>query len=255
MRPALNPHPQYAFPTKLAFAVASALLLGKTRSFRQDAIQWVKNINPPLDIRGAGNIPPSAPFMLTINHYSRPGFNAAWIAIAASAAVPVEIHWLTTSAWTFPGRRLARPSRRISEWVFRRLSVVYGFTPMPPMPPNPDEAQARAMAVRRALGYARLTPNPAIGLAPEGRDTPGGALCPPPPGVGRFAAWLLSHCQRVAPVGFYEEGGCLCLQFGEPYALELPPGLDREQIDRRASQVIMAAIARELPTRLRGDYG
>jgi hypothetical protein len=123
------------------------------------------------------------------------------------------------------------------------------------MPPDPGEAQARARAVRRALDYARLTPNPVIGLAPEGRDNLGGALCPPPPGLGRFAARLLSHCQRVAPVGFYEEGGCLCLQFGELYALELPCGLDREQIDRRASQVMMAAIARELPTRLRGDYG
>lgn len=251
----LSPIPQVAFPTKLAFSVAGALLLGKPRSFRQDAIQWVKGIKPPLDIRGAGNIPNSAPFLLTINHYSRPGFNAAWIAVAASAAVPVEIHWLTTSAWTFPGRRLARPSRMISERVFHRLSAVYGFTPMPPMPPNPDEVQARARAVRRALDYARLTPNPIIGLAPEGRDAPGGALCPPPPGLGRFAARLLSHCQRVAPVGFYEEGGCLCLQFGEPYALELPCGLDREQLDRRASQVIMAAIAHELPTQLRGEYG
>ncbi len=255
MRPAQSPTPQYAYPMRLALPVAGDLLLEKPRSFRQDALRFVQKIQPPMDIRGAGNIPTHAPFLLTINHYSRPGFNAAWIAIAASAAVPVEIHWLITSAWTFPGRRLACPLRRMSEWALHRLSAVYGFTPLPPMPPDPDEVQARAIAVKRALNYARLTPNPAIGLAPEGRDNPGGTLCSPPTGLGRFAARLLSRCQQVAPVGFYEEGGCACLQFGKPFTLELPAGLDREQLDRKASQAIMAAIARELPPHLRGEFG
>ena len=255
MRPAQSPTPRYAFPKRLALSIAGDLLLEKPRSFRQDATCCVQNIQPPVDIRGAGNIPTDAPFLLTINHYSRPGFNAAWIAIAASAAVPVEIHWLSTSAWTFPGRRLARPLRRISEWVLRRLSAVYGFTPLPPLPPDPAEVQARAIAVKRVLEYARVTPNPAIGLAPEGRDNLGGGLCPPPSGLGRFVARLLTRCQHVAPVGFYEEDGCACLQFGELYALELPSGLDREQLDRCASQAIMVAIARELPTHLRGEYG
>ena len=82
------------------------------------------------------------------------------------------------------------------------------------------------------------------------------ALCPPPSVLGRFVARLLTRCQHVAPVGFYEEGGCACLpQFGEPYALELPSGVDREQLDRCASQAIMVADRPGAAHPLRGEYG
>jgi hypothetical protein len=248
-------HPHYAFPARLVLEVSGALALGKTRSFREDAVRCLQRLSPSMDVRGMENILPCGPFLLTVNHYRRPGFNAGWIALAASAAVPVELHWIITSAWTFPGRTLALPLRKITEFVFRRLALVYGFTRMPPMPPAPNEVQARAQAVRRALDYARRATDPAIGLAPEGRDTPGGVLCSPPPGVGRFAALLASHCLQISPVGVFEESGRLVIQFGAPYALILTAGLDREQQDQHASRVLMSAIAAQLPTRLRGEFG
>jgi hypothetical protein len=250
----LSRTPQYAFPIKPAFSVAGALLSGNHRSFRNDSARCLTYIKPGVYIYGAEYIPSTAPFLLTINHYGRPGFNAAWIAIAASATVPVEIHWLMTSAWTFPGRRLRRPARKISEWILKRIAAVYGFTLMPPMPPHPDELQARAMAVKRALNYVRSARSPAIGLAPEGRDAPGGRLCEPPPSVGRFIVQLLTHCQRIIPMGIYEEAGYLCVQYGEPYTLKIPSGLDREELDRYVSHQVMTAIACELPSPLRGDY-
>lgn len=247
--------PRYAFPVTLPLEVIRALTLGRPRSFREDALRCVQALSPPLEVRGREHIPDCAPFLLTVNHYSRPGFNAGWIALAASAPVPVELHWIITAAWTFPGRRLARPLRKASEIAFRRLAIIYGFTSMPPMPPAPGEAEARAEAVRRVLDYARRTPEPAIGLAPEGQDHPGGVLCSPPPGVGRFVSLLAEHCSRIVPAGIYEEGGRLVTQFGAPYALKPLAGLDREQHDCYTSRMVMAAIAAVLPPRLRGEYG
>jgi len=253
-RPVISSIPEYTFPILPATSVAGALLSGKHRSFRRDASRCLTYLRPGLRLCGAQHIPSSAPFLITVNHYSRPGFNAVWTAFAVSATVPVEIHWLITSAWTFPGRRLRRPARKISEWVLYRLSIVYGFTPLPPMPPDPLEVQARALAVKRALNYARQTPAPAIGLAPEGQDAPGGRLCVPPAGVGRFIVQLLNHCQSVVPIGIFEEGGYLCAQFGAPYTLEIPPDLHHKQLDQYVSGQVMAAIARELPSHLRGEY-
>lgn len=184
-----------------------------------------------------------------MNHYARPGFPAWWIALGISAAVPVELHWVMTAAWTHLG-----PLEPVSRWLFPRLAAVYGFSTTPPMPPNPNEVETRARAVRQVLNFARATQSPVIGLAPEGRDNFQGVLGKPPQGAGRFIEHIVKYCQRIVPIGVYEDRERLCLSFGPPVELNIPPKISADQRDAIVSKKVMRAIARQLPETLRGEY-
>ncbi len=183
-----------------------------------------------------------------MNHYSRPGFDAWWIALGISAVVPVEIHWMMTNAWTHVG--IMEP---VTRWLFPRLAQVYGFTTTPPMPPAPQDVDARAQAVRRVLQVAR-SPGAIIGLAPEGHDQPGGGLGTPPPGVGRFIHQLAKHCQPIVPIGVYEDAEYLYFNFGPSFKLEVSSKWTAGERDHYTTQQVMRAIACQLPSYLRGEY-
>jgi hypothetical protein len=141
----------------------------------------IARLQPALLCFSAENIP--RPAVPTVNHYSRPGFCAWWIALGISAVIPAEVHWVVTAAWTFPGRWWRRYAAPLSGWVLRQAAGVYGFTSTPPMPPEPHEYARRAWAVRRVLSYAHQAERPLIGLAPEA-------------GTVRMAGWVL---RRPAP--------------------------------------------------------
>jgi hypothetical protein len=197
--------------------------------------------------------PDGGPGLIVLNHYSRPGFWAWWFVLAISALVPADIHWVTTAALRYrPGPRawLVTP---LSRWVLGRMAWLYGFTTMPPMPPRPDEAEARASAVRRVLHYARHAPAPLVGLSPEGADHPGGRLGWPPPGVGRFMYHLARAGLPIAPVGVFEADGGLVLHFGPPFAL---PDLSAKggDLDRAVSEVVLRSVAALLPAERRGPF-
>ncbi len=122
------------------------------------------------------------------------------------------------------------------------------------MPPRPEELEARAKSVRRVIHDARQAPAAWIGMAPEGRDAPGGVLQPPPPGTGRFILQLANLGRVVLPVGVYEGSGGLCVSFGQSYRLTIPQGLSSKDRDALASQTMMSRIALQLPRGLRGIY-
>ena len=200
------------------------------------------------------------------NHYYRPGFNAWWMALALAATVPAEIHFVMTSELTFPGKWYAPLGKSGSRWLLKRISKAYRFTTMPPMPPRPQDVERRAASVRTFLSYARAHPQAILGLAPEGGDQSGGLLNWPAAGVGRFISLLAcpdylpaAEGRRtlprfdIVPVGIYEEGGSLNLNYGRAFRLTLPPGLSPDDKDRKVAGIIMSAIARQLPTRLRGN--
>jgi hypothetical protein len=189
-----------------------------------------------------------------MNHYSRPGFQAWWIALGISAAVPFEIHWLMTAAWTFPDNNFLQTFTPLTYWLFSRVAQVYGFTTTPPMPPDPSQIQERARSVRRVLKYAREAEEPVIAIAPEGRDYPGGVLGSPSPGVGRFITQLAKQCQRITPIGVYEDDENLWISFGPAFELEMPPKCSPDDLDQEISRQVMQAIAQQLPQRLRGKY-
>ena len=241
--------PYYPFPWRIGFALLKDALLGRSRTFRADALGSLRVLEFPPKILQSQYIPETGPALVVTNHYSRPGFAAWWIALAISAAMPVEVHWLMTSAWTHLG-----PLAPASRWLFPRLARVYGFTPTPPMPPDPAEVADRAQAVRQVLRVAR-NPGAVIGLAPEGRDQPAGVLGAPPAGSGRFIRQLAKNCHPILPVGVYEDQDGLCLRFGPPFELARLASPIPLEVDGDTSRQVMVAIARQLPERLRGVYG
>jgi hypothetical protein len=259
--------PRYSLSISLLLQITLSALFDRPRSFQRDATRLIGRLQPPLKVYGKEHIPEEGNFILTVNHYTRPGFGAWWIALAASAVLEQEVHWMMTNAWTFPGKWYARLLRPLSQRIFARLAKIYSFTTTPPMPPDPAEAQARAEAVRHVLQAARQSPRPVLGLSPEGRDFPGGALGQPPYGVGRFIYQLFRTGYVILPAGVHEENGALCIRFGKPYKLghphshatgEIDPKtfrlITQRQIDLLLNRTIMRRIAVLLPKRLRGAF-
>lgn len=145
-----------------------------------------------------------------------------------------------TAAWTFPENKLKRRVLTpITRWAFKRMAQVYGFVSMPPMPPAPNEVEARASAMLRTIRLARrVAPQGGmVGLAPEGMDTPGksGEL---PQGAGVFIALLVEAGLPVLPVGVAERAGHLRLSFGQLFVPEIP----RRRLERDL------AVARQVIT-------
>ncbi len=250
---------QEAFPVyppdyRLASNLALSILFSRKRSFRSDAADWIKTLKPPLMIQGKENIPQNGPFLLVLNHFYRPKYKVWWSILSASALVPVELHWVMTAAWTFSKNPMGSCLESISQWIFKKVANVYGFFTMPPMPPRAWETEARALAVHRILRYAKKDANTAIGLAPEGGDSPSGTLRMPAPGTGRFLLHLVKSGLVIYPLGIYEADGVLNLNFGKSFELNCPPDISIEGRDRWGSQVVMQAIAELLPEHLRGNF-
>jgi len=224
------------------------ILWGRSqRSLRADA-QALTAARLDVQVLGGDCLPERGPFLLVFNHYTRPGFGVWWTALALAAALPVEAHWIMTSAWT--GSHLTP----ISRVLLRRVADRYRFTAMPPMPPAPGDAADRAAAVRQVIGYARATPEAVIALAPEGRDFPGSRLGMPPPGAGRFMLHLGQISGTIIPAGVYEENDKLVVNFGPPFALDIPAGLAPAEQDLVASRAVMDRIAALMPVHLRGEF-
>ncbi len=230
------------------------MLLGRQRSFRADAQRCIERLKPPLRVMGSENIPRSGPCLITFNHYYRPGFRAWWLALGIASVVPVEMYWIMTGELTFPGRWYAPLGKPVSRWLLKRISRVYGFTTMPPMPPRRRDVEARARAVMEALSYVQQAEHPMLGLSPEGGDHPSGGLTWPASGAGRFGLLLAGRGLRFVPVGAYEAQGEFCLQFGAVYKLNVARGLSPDEKDRQAAKIIMENIARQLPAHLRGEF-
>ena len=138
-------------PRALVARICWAAVALRPRSLAHDAQAAMAGLRPELLVLGGDRSPSSGPCLVTCNHYSRPGFDAWWLALAISAAVAAqreesadrEIHWVMTAAWTFPESRIKRRILTpLTRWAFARVARVYGFVTMPPMPPHPDEVEA-----------------------------------------------------------------------------------------------------------------
>ncbi len=175
-------------------------------------------------VLGTQNIPRQGCYVITPNHYYRPGFGSQWSSLAISATVPADVRWVMTGELTFPGSWIAPLGRPVSRFALGRIAKVYDFITMPPMPPRPRDVERRAAAVRGVLRHVTYSPDAVIAMAPEGGDQPGGCLCMPPSGAGQFCLLLAAAGLHFLPVGVYEAEGALTLNFGEPYVLTSPPG-------------------------------
>jgi 1-acyl-sn-glycerol-3-phosphate acyltransferase len=247
-------YPRYTYPPLGVLGLAFNVLFGGQRSFRADSKRCIERLSPPLQVSGDENIPQSGPYLITFNHYYRPGFDAWWLALAIAAVMPVGMHWIMTGELTFPGKWYASLGMAGSRWLLGRFGKIYAHTTMPPMPPRPRDVEARTRAVREVLSHIKEHPDAILGLAPEGGDQPGGRLSWPATGVGRFGLLLAGRGLRFVPVGACEAQGALCLTFGPAYELSLPRGLSPDEKDRQAAKIIMEHIARQLPSHLRGEF-
>lgn len=246
--------PNYSYPRGLFARVAFDAALLLHRNFRTDAKTCIGNLHPPLQVLMDENIPQRGPCVITVNHYYRPGFAAQWIALAIAATVPVDMHWVMTGEWTYPGKWYAPLGRLLSRFVLRRLAKVYGFTSMPPMPPRPKDIEERAASVRKVLDVVRHEKNLFLGLAPEGGDSVDGKLTRPASGFGRFGLLLSAAGLKFIPVGVYEADGVLTVNYGEVYELIVDRSLSSDEKDAQAAQIIMKNIAQLLPSYLRGEF-
>lgn len=249
-------YPRYPMLWGTLSRLSVAMACQRSLSFRAEALRAVQGIRAAdgaaqsFQVSGSEYIPPSGPCLLVANHYTRPGFRSWWLVISLTTALPVEVHWVVSAGWNFAGRQVARLTR----FLFPRMARVYGFTTMPPMPPDPGEVAARASAVRQVLQVARSTPQPVVGLLPEGEDEQMGVLQMPPPGAGRFMLQLTRHGLVVVPAAIYEADGALCVRFGPHFYLDASSELPAAERDRLASRQVMNAIACLLPEGLRGEF-
>lgn len=249
-------YPRYPMLWGTLLRLSVALARRRSLSFRAEALSAVQGIRArdgaaqAFHVSGSEFIPQSGPCLLVANHYTRAGFRSWWLVMSLSAALPVEVHWVVSAGWNFAGRQVARLTRSL----FPRMARVYGFTAMPPMPPDPGEVLARASAVRQVLQYAQRTPQPVVGLMPEGEDEQMGMLQMPHPGVGRFMLQLARQGLVVVPAAIYESDGALCVRFGPHFSLEVSSELPAAERDLQASCQVMRAIASLLPEGLRGEF-
>jgi hypothetical protein len=213
----------------------------------------MKGVHPPAITLGTPPTSDDHGLVIAVNHYSRPGFGAWWIALSLAAAISQDIHWMMTSAWVYPDRLRSWTITPVSRWVIARIAHSYGFTTAPPMPPRTQDFSARAGAIRSLLRALDRVPNPVLGIAPEGYDSLDGSLQHPPDGVGHLLHHLWKRKMVIVPAGVYEENGTLITRFGD----SLPPGGrsarsngDRDQILNQ----VMYGIAACLPYSLRGVY-
>jgi hypothetical protein len=246
--------PVYSYPSGLFTKVAFDALLLRRRSFRADALACIRLLKPPLRVLGEEHVPQHGPCAVTVNHYHREGFGAEWLALAVASVIPADMHWVVTGEWMYPGKWYAPLGAVYSRFILHRLARVYGFTSMPPMPPRPQDVEARARSVRAVLDVVRHSNNMVLGLAPEGYDPPGGGLTRPAGGVGRFGLLLSNAGLKFVPVGAYEADGVFIICFGRAYELKVERGLSSDEKDALAARMIMKKIAQLLPSHLRGEF-
>jgi hypothetical protein len=243
-------YPTYRIPFGLLLSLAGAFISGRRRSFRDDSIRLLSVLHPPLLVLSQARMPQGSPVVVTVNHYSRKGFSAVWVAAAVSGSIPCEVYWTMTAALMMAGKLY----EVLSRMVIRRMAEVYGFNLMPPMPPQPHEAHQRSQAVRQMVEHLKANPQAVVGFAPEGRDIPGGVLVWPPAGAGRLVAQLAGMGVQFLPCALYEQAGRLIICYGQCYTLDMPVGLAKDEIDHHASQKVMSAIAELLPGHMRAEF-
>jgi 1-acyl-sn-glycerol-3-phosphate acyltransferase len=233
----LYPHYPSINPTVLK------CLLRRKRSLRADTARLCQQVDPPIQYAGLEYLALPQPFVVTVNHYARPGFSTAWIAVAISAVLPGETTWIMSNQWLFLGHPLGFVLRPLMRFILRSITLTYGFIPMPSMVAGYSTPQERTAGVRETIERVRDNPNCILGITPEGMDSPDGKLMLPPPGVGRFLLHLQQMRLPLLPAAVFEAEGVLHVHFGKPYQLTARTGLSSSELDLFLRKQIIERIA------------
>lgn len=222
-------------------------MIRRSRSFKADAQRLCAQVRPGIHYGGLENIDLPRPFVVTANHYARPGFSTAWIALSLSAVLPAEVTWIMSNQWLFEGNPLAFILRPLMRFVLKSINDTYSFVPMPTMISGYSTPQERTVGVREAIRRMRENPRCILGITPEGMDSPDGGLALPPAGVGRFLLHLQQMGATLLPASINEEQGILCVRFGKSYQLKPPSGLPPAEVDIAIRKTVMGKIAELIP--------
>ena len=241
------PSPAYPPVEPSALTAITARLLHQKRSFRLDSQRLCARVAPAIVYSGLENLPAHGPLLLTTNHYARPGFNTAWMALGISAALPVEVAWIMANEWMFEGSPFAFLLRPAMRFVLKSFTLTYQFLPMPTMVPGIATPQQRSAGVRCVIERLRAHPDTVLGLAPEGMDSPEGGLGMPPSGVGRFVHYLDGLGLPILPIGVSELDGALHVRFGQSYSLPAVAYSSHAEEDLAIREIVMEHIRRLLP--------
>jgi len=223
--------PIYPSINLAVLGVLGLRMVRRKKSFRQDAIRYTQRLRPPICYLGLENIPACGHYQVHVNHYARPGFNTAWIALALSAVLPTEITWIVADQWVFEGnsmRFLLHPAMR---YILSSIRQVYGFLPMPTMVPGYSDVLERSAAVRRVIRYIHNHPMAIIGLTPEGQDSPQKGVYLAPTGAGKFILQLSRMKLPILPVVIIEKDGYLIVKFGALFNLPMEIDVPPSQVD------------------------
>jgi len=253
-RPIQGRQEVYRFRISLLLRFIWAVLRGRTRSLAADVEASLMAASPKPQALNDQQVPAEGPFVLVANHYERPGLKVFWGGMLASHAVAQRrtgqrsVRWLMTSEWyDFRLGPLPVPVWAI-RWLFRRIAQVYGLVIVPRAA---ERGVGRAAALRTILNVVRDGEG-TIGLFPEAVGT--GQLIEPMPGVGSFLLSLSNHGIPILPVGIFEQEGRLTASFGPPFSIQVARSVDKGERERLASQQVMVAIGRLLPSELWGVY-
>lgn len=254
--------PRYTYTWRLLIPLAR-VLLGVRSSLSRDGALLLVGASPPPRVLHPENIPPTAPFVLAVNHYDRPGLGAWWGAAALAATIaarrvgaPREIHFAMAREWWYPRGWRRWIKQPLTRWFFGQISQAYGTILLPPALELAEFRGAGTQAIRRALAMTRGEPPVLIGIAPEGRTGAGLALGAPPRGTGLFLLLLTREQLPILPAGIFEDDAdqILTVNFGAPFVLRVPRDLPRAARDAHAARGVMTAIGALLPERMWGAY-
>jgi hypothetical protein len=255
---------RYHFPIGLLAPRIPSFLIGRRRSLARDIDDLFRAVDASARVINPGFIPAAEPFVLVMNHYHRSDIPSWWIAMAVikataehrPCAAGSQLRLIVASQWTYRAplqRLIAGP---LTRFMVGRIARAYDFLTIEPTAMGATSAALRARSMRRILNtaHAAARTHDVLCLAPEGGDTPDGALIHPPAGAGRFMLMLASAGLCFLPVGAYAEANTLVAAFGEPFQLAAPPTLRKSAADECATETVMSRIAALLPLKLRGAY-
>jgi hypothetical protein len=230
--------PRYPSINLAVIGVVGLRILHQERSFRQDARRTISHVRPSIRYLGLEAIPARGPYQIHVNHYSRPGFSTAWIALALSAVQPGETTWVVADQWVFEGnpmRFLLVPAMR---HILASIRKVYGFLPMPTMMPGYSDMPERSAAVRGVIRHCQNHPTAIIGLTPEGWDSPPSSVFLPPTGAGKFILHLNRMKIPILPAAILEKDGVLTVKFGPLYDLPTEINIPPSRVDESMRVIV-----------------
>jgi hypothetical protein len=116
------------------------VLLGVRSSLSADAALLLLGARPVPCVLAPENIPAASPFVLTINHYDRPGLGAWWSAAILATTIaarrtrePREIHLAMAREWWYPRGFRKFIKQPLTRWFFGQIGKAYGTLLLPPV--------------------------------------------------------------------------------------------------------------------------